>query len=245
MCRHDRKLNINTMFFNLFLVFNLYVHLERYQNYRTGCLFLQEPEFCLARPLTSCTRQRSGLNKPSRCVEEESGTLEQQHEATDPQRDARSKRTVEEAEPLEEAPVAKRVCVAGTQHAVSPGADDDIIDVETVSVSSAGEGAITGQVASDCGLGESEEKEEQKEEEAASSADEVISVGEGDCGQTGGDQKSSAGSPEDTDIDVIGGSSPSPAPMTLTWIELSEEEGEDEEGEVFIEEDCNPHLGLI
>lgn len=146
---------------------------------------------------------------------------------------------MEEAEPLEEAPVAKRVCVAGTQQAVSPGADDDIIDVETVSVSSVGEGAITGQVAGDCGLGESEETEE----EAASSADEVISVGEGDCGQTGGDQKSSAGSPEDTDIDVIGGSSPSPAPMALTWIEFSE--GEDEEEEVFIEEDCNPHLGLM
>lgn len=201
---------------------------------------MQNPEFHLAQPLalhSAYTRRRR--SQPSRCVEKKSATLEQQHEDTEAQRDTGSKRTVQEAEPLEEAPVTKRVCVAGHQQAMSPVADDDIIDVETVSVSSAGDAAITGQVTSDFGLGVSEEKEE----EAATSADEIISVGEGDWGQPGGDH-------EDAEIDVIGGSSPRPAPVTLTW---TEEEEVDVEEEVIIEGkkdrvqfvDCHPQLGLI
>lgn len=184
----------------------------------------------------SCTRRKSRLSQPSRCSEKKSGSWEQQHEETETQQNTGSKRTAEEAEPLEEVPVAKRVCVAGKQQTGSPVAltvsvDDEIIDVETVSVCSAGEGAITGQVATEFGLGESEENDVEKEEESATSADEVISVGEGDCGQTGSDQGSTAGSPEDTEIDVIGGSSPCPTPVTLTWTEPSEDEGEKEEEE--------------
>lgn len=142
---------------------------------------------------------------------------------------AGSKRTAEESE---EVPAAKRVCVGAKRAAPE---DYDVIDVETLSLSSAEEGVIRGQ--SDFGLGETEENDE--EEEAANSSDEVISVGGGDCGQTGGAPPphpgSTAGSPEDTEIDVIGGSSPCPAPVMLTWTEPSEEDEEEEE--VDIEEE--------
>lgn len=142
---------------------------------------------------------------------------------------AGSKRTAEESE---EVPAAKRVCVGAKRAA--PEDYDDVIDVETLSLSSAEEGVIRGQ--SDFGLGETQENDE--EEEAANSSDEVISVGGGDCGQTGGAPPphpgSTSGSPEDTEIDVIGGSSPCPAPVMLTWTEPSEE---DEEEEVDIEDE--------
>lgn len=133
---------------------------------------------------------------------------------------------------MQEAPLGKRIRVAGKQPTGSPvaltvPADDEIIDVETVSGSSAAEGAVTGLLASDFGLGESEEEEEEED------ADEVISVGGVDCGQTGCDQRSSARSPEDTEIDVIGGFGLCPTPETLTWAQPSEDE--EEEGVAIIE----------
>lgn len=145
--------------------------------------------------------------------------------------DTGSKRTAEEVELLGDARAVKRVRPAGKQQTGSPVPDDEIIDVETVSVSA--EDAIPGQVASDFGLGEREAREKEKEEETTSSTDEVISVGGGDCGQTRGDRDSTAGGPEE--IDVIGGSSPCPAPVTITWTEPSEEEKE-EVDVVIIEE---------
>lgn len=119
----------------------------------------------------------------------------------------------------------KRVRAAGEQQTGSPVAltappDDEIIDVETVSVGA--EDGVAGQVVSGFG------------------ADEVISVGAGDCGQTGGDQDSTAGSPEDEEIDVIGGSSPGPTPVTLTWTEPSEEEEDDA---LIIEEERQSTVG--
>lgn len=153
---------------------------------------------------------------------------------------AGSKRTAEEAEPPEVAPAAKRLCVGVSLQTGSPATpeeeDEDVVDVETVWPSSAGAAAVRGA----CGPGDAEENSV----EAEHSGDDVISVG-GACSPTADDPSaggspshlgSCAGSPEEAEIDVIGGSSPWPSPVTLTWTNSSEEEEE-----VNIEEEISKY----
>lgn len=159
----------------------------------------------LQQPLEFNGCRKGQLRQQTRCAVKESGSREQRREETEAKLDKGSKRTAEEAEPLEEAPNGKRVRVTGKHQTGSPAAltvpvDDEIIDVEDVSVIGADEGAILGRLTSDFGLGESEE--------AASSSDEIISVGEVDCDQSAGDLRSITRSPEDTEVDVIGGFDP-------------------------------------
>lgn len=187
---------------------------------------------------------------------ERESTVQPQGETDEPTREGKKRGAEAEEETSDDATVAKRVCIEEMQPPTSEtntprsecadfeqAAMEDIIDVETLSLTSVADGLQREEQEekpawTDINLRETDEC--LTEEEKESSGDETIDV---DGDEEEGPVPLLVFTPvrsevrswdEDEDIDVIGGSGSVPDPVIISWTESSEDEKEEGEEDIDV-----------
>lgn len=220
----------------------------------------------LPQPVEPCSTEKQ-REKNQETPEQEFIVQPEEEETDGPTREGK-KRGAEAEDTSDDATVAKRVCfekmpqpTSETCMSRSESADfehaaiQDIIDVETVSLTSVGDGLQREEREEKpawTGIKLRDTEESLTDEEKESSCDEIIDVDgdvEDDRGQSrtapisvsppfrsavGLESTESWDGDKDEDIDVIGGSGPVPDPVTISWTESSEGEKEEEDEDVDV-----------
>lgn len=216
----------------------------------------------LPQPVESCSTENNQETP------EQEFTVQPQGETDGPTREGIKRGPEAEEETGDDATVAKRLCLEEmlqpTSQTYTPRSDsadfiqvaiEDIIDVETLSLTSVADGLQSeeqGEKPAWTDIKLREREDCLTDEEKESSGDEIIDV-DGDeedersqsgpvpilvstlvRSEVGLEMQGSWDGDKDEDIDVIGGSGPVPDPVIISWTESSEDEQKEEDDDVDV-----------